>query len=98
MTRRFARFYFDEFIRDYPEVYANDAAFAAWWRMLVAAERAWPAHAEVPRSVSRKVLSVLCEAGLVELEGDRFRLRGWEDERRRRAESGRKGASERWSG
>ena len=28
--RRYARFYYPEFIRDYATVYSNDAAFSTW--------------------------------------------------------------------
>lgn len=65
--RKFARFYYDDFLREYPEVYADDAAFAAWWRLLVAAEQSWPIPPDLPRSVKAKALTVLTTVGLIAL-------------------------------
>jgi hypothetical protein len=94
--RRYARFYYPEFIRDYPTVYHDDAAFAAWMRLLVVAEQMWPLSMELPRSVRPKALRVLVEAGLVATDGAQFALKGLDAERTRRRESGRKGAAVRW--
>ena len=83
--RRFARFYYDDFLREYPEVYADDAALAAWVRLLVVAEQTWPNSPELPRAVKGRGLRVLVGAGLVAL-GPRFTfaLRGHEKERSHR--------------
>jgi hypothetical protein len=95
-VRRFARIYYQEFRRDYPEVYADDAAWCAWTRMLIASEEAWPAMPEMPRSVKSKGLRVLVDRGLVTITGTTFVLKGWVLERTKRAESGRTGAAVRW--
>lgn len=94
--RRYARFYYPEFIRDYPTVYRNDAAFATWLRLLVVAEQMWPMPAEIPRSVRSRPLAVLVDAGLVAVDGTSFRLKGHDAERSRRRDSARKGAAVRW--
>lgn len=94
--RRYARFYYPEFIRDYPTVYSNDAAFATWMRLLVVAEQMWPMPSELPRSVRSRPLAVLVEAGLVTVDGTAFRLKGHDAERSRRRDSARKGAAVRW--
>lgn len=94
--RRYARFYFPEFIRDYPAVYRDDAALATWLRLLVVAEQMWPMVAEIPRSVRPRPLSVLTDAGLVATDGTSFAIKGHDAERTRRRDSGRIGASVRW--
>lgn len=94
--RRYARFYYAEFIRDYPTVYNDDGAFATWIHLLVIAEQMWPLTMELPRSVKPRALRVLAEAGLVRSDGKSFALKGFDAERTRRRESGRKGAAMRW--
>ena len=93
----YLRFYYDKFQREYPEVYDDDRLYACWSRLLVAAEKAWPVLPEVPRSTKRSALARLVEIGLVLLvHPHRFRIRGHEAERARRAESARKSAAVRW--
>lgn len=83
--RRWARFYFDDFIRDYPDVYKDDAALATWMRLLVVAEKAWPAMPELPRSARVKTLQKLSALGLVAIGPDfTFALKGFNAERERR--------------
>lgn len=94
--RRYARFYYAEFIRDYPSAYLDDAAFATWMRLLVIAEQMWPLTMELPRSVKPRPLRVLVEAGLIATDGTFFALKGFDAERTRRRDSGRKGAAVRW--
>jgi hypothetical protein len=94
--RRYARFYYPEFIRDYPAVYRDDAAFAAWMRLLVVAEQMWPLAVELPRSVRPRPLRTLVEAGLVVTDGETFTLKGLDAERSRRRDSARSAAAVRW--
>lgn len=95
--RKFARFYYDDFIREFPEVYADDAAFAAWMRLLVRAEKDWPTTPELPRSVRPKALARLVDSGLVGLcAGHCYRIRGFDAERSRRQGIARNAAAERW--
>lgn len=95
-ARRYARFYYPEFMHDYPDVYADDAAFAAFMRLLAAAEMAWPTTPELPRSIRPKALRTLCDRGLIKVVGHTFLLKGFVKDRTLRAESGRKGAVVRW--
>jgi hypothetical protein len=95
-TRRFLRFYYPEFQRDYPAVYRDDAAFAAFIRLLALAETAWPATPELPRSIRPKPLRLLVENRLVKVAGHSFELRGFVKERTTRSENGRNAAAVRW--
>jgi hypothetical protein len=94
--RQFARIYYREFRRDYPDVYADDGAWCAWTRMLIASEEAWPAMPELPRSVKPKALRMLLDRGLVTVSGSTFVLKGWVKDRTARATSGRNAAEVRW--
>lgn len=94
--RIYARFYYDRFIADFPKVYESDRLFAAWMRLLVGAEKAWPNDPEVPRRVSPATLAALVEEGVVTVSGYHYRLRGYHAERKRRAEVGKAGANARW--
>lgn len=97
VIRKFTRLYYDDFIREYPEVYADDAAFAAWVRLLVLAEKMWPATPEIPRSIRPRAMRTLVAAGLVEECGTHsYCVRGFIAERTRRQDSARTAAAERW--
>lgn len=96
--RHYARIYYDEFMAEYPAVYDDDAAFAAWTRLLILAEKMWPQVPELPRRVKDDALAVLVGAGLVILEeNDRYRVRGLDAERSRRSAQGKAGADARWN-
>ena len=94
--RRYARFYYPEFVRDYQDVYTDDAAFATWLRLLVTAEQMWPMTPELPRSVRPRGLRVLVERGLVTTDGVTFHVKGLDAERTRRSASARNAAAVRW--
>jgi len=96
--RPFARFFYDDFLREYPHVYADDAAFATWMRLLVVAEKAWPLTPELPRSARSKPVQTLVDAGLVAIGPDyTYALRGHDAERTRRNAAGNAGAHARWN-
>jgi len=95
--RKFARFYYPEFQRDYPEVYTDDAAFSAWLRLLVIAEQAWPARAELPRSIRPKALRTLTDRGLVAVTGHAFAIKGFAAERSRRHDAALVGVMARYA-
>ncbi len=96
--RKYARFYYDDFIREYPAVYADDVAFSAWWRLLVMAEKMWPIQPELPRSVKPRALRTLVAAGLVmQCEQQCYRIRGLDAERTRRSGLARNAADARWN-
>lgn len=94
--RTYARFYFPEFIRDYPHIYADDAAFAAWMRLFVTAEAMWPAYPELPRSVRQRVLAKLTSCGLITTDGRTYQVKGMDAERTKRRDSARNAAAMRW--
>lgn len=78
-------------VRDDPrlvDIYADDHHWATWNRLLLAADMAWPAPADMPASVRRASLRALEAAGVLELlPGGLFRFHGLEAERGRRREA-----------
>lgn len=94
--RHYIRVYHDDLQRDYPAIYADDACFATWMRLLVIADKMWPTCPEIPRSVRARPLGILVESGLVEIEGHYYRIRGHNAERQRRQDAARNAAAERW--
>lgn len=94
--RKFARIYYQEFKRDYPDIYADDLAWATWTKLLVGSEEAWPAMPELPRSIKSRPLRTLVERGLVTVTGHTYVLKGWVAERSKRQESARIAAAKRW--
>ncbi len=95
-ARTYSRVYQD--LVDDPKfarVYGNDAALAAWLRMLLIADAMWPASAPMPRRNS--AVTLLIDSGLIEERpGNRYVIKGLQAERERRASSGRIGAAVRW--
>lgn len=78
-------------------VYPDDHLLATWLRLLIAADMAWPAPADVPASVSKRLLSTLQDAGVIEVKGGLFIFHGLDSERGRRSNTGRNAAAARWS-
>jgi hypothetical protein len=95
MSEPYSRLY-HKFSREFPAIYADDHAFAAWGRLLLIADASWPMRPPLPRSVRPKVLACLQGAGLVLLEGDCYTVRGLDAERTRRRDAARIGAAQRW--
>lgn len=89
--RKYVRVYY-QIIDDgrFERVYCDDAALAAWLRMLLDADALWPASAHLPR-LTKRVLRILTESGLIEITGTRFRVHGLDAERKRRSDAGRAG-------
>ena len=77
-------------------VIGDDAAGWTWVRLLVIAEQAWPASAYLPRWVRPRPLAVLIAAGIVEREGDKYRIHGLDAERQGRSDHARGAANVRW--
>jgi hypothetical protein len=97
--RKYVRVYYGDMIRDYPDVWADDAQLAAWLRMLSTADPMWPTPPEIPRSVKPRTLTALTGSTLVEpLPQHRFRMKGMETERKRRSDAARTAAALRWHG
>lgn len=65
-------------------IYDNDHHLAAWLRMLLAHDQAHPASGQIPQGITRASLRALCDAGLVDVTGRRFRIHGLDAERERR--------------
>lgn len=83
----------------FESVFEDDAALAAWLRLLLIADGSWPASAHIPASCKPKALNVLVKAGLVELTGNRrFRIHGMDAERSRTSDHAARASRARWSG
>lgn len=81
----------------FEEIYPDDAALAAWLRLLLVADALYPASAPIPQGTRKKSLLALVDCGLVELVGfGQFRIVGLAAERARRSAPGHKGADGRW--
>ena len=77
-------------------IYPCDAHLAAWLRLLIAADMAWPAPADVPATVKRSSLNALRDAGVVELlPNGLFRFHGLDTERGRRRDAAQASAAHR---
>lgn len=81
----------------FEHVFGNDAALAAWLRLLLIADGAWPATAHIPRSVKASALRVLVDAGLIDVAGDRYRVHGMDAERAKRSEHASQASRTRWT-
>lgn len=95
---RYVRVYYS--IRSNPKfegVYGDDAALAAWVRLLIDADAVWPAPASVPKSCKPSSYRKLAEAGILDnLPGHLYRIHGLDAERDKRASHGRNAAAMRW--
>lgn len=95
--RTYARFYYKEFIRDYPHIWDDATAFHTWTRLLVAAESMWPAAPDLPRSVKTRDLAKLVSCGLIATDGRTYAVKGLHAERTARSNAARIAARSRWS-
>jgi len=78
-------------------VWDDDRALAAWLRLLVAADMAWPASASLYHGVNRAALTKLCDVGLVDMQtAGRYRIHGLDKERAARARQASDAAAARW--
>lgn len=78
-------------------IYDDDHHFATWVRLLMAADALWPASCPVPSGTRRASLKALQDAGIIDVYGTRFRVRGLDGERERRQTKARASAEHRWS-
>lgn len=79
-------------------IWQDDALLGLWTRLLVLAEQAWPEPAYLPRSVNRRRLATLTDAGCIEVvDKDRYRFHGLDSERARRSAHGKAAADARWN-
>lgn len=94
--RKYVRVFYD-LPRDYPAIYANDAALAAWLRLLMLAEAIWPVRGTLPRGIKPAGLRALTAVGLVELlPGHQFLIKGQDCERNARRTAASNAAAQRW--
>jgi hypothetical protein len=95
--RKYVRVYYNDLIRDYPDVWADNDQLATWLRLLATADPMWPTPPELPRSVKPRVLGRLVDSSLVVTTADhRYRMKGLDAERDMRAQSARNAAAKRW--
>ena len=98
-ARPYARVYYVDLQRDYPQVWFDPTALGTWLRMLVLADQAWPTMPELPRALRRADLEILTGCGLVILEPNhRYRIKGYELERTQRQAHAQAAAAGRWNG
>lgn len=73
-------------------IYDDDRRLATWLRLLIVAEQAHPASANIPTGTHRASVVALANVGLLDLgTGSRFRIHGLDAERSRRSEAARVG-------
>lgn len=81
----------------FEKVYEDDAALSWWLRLLIVADKTWPAPASMPRGVPKRVLGVLVAENIISLLAhDQFIFVGMEAERARRAARFKAAADARW--
>jgi hypothetical protein len=69
----------------FADIYGSDAHLAAWLRLLLGADQAWPASAPLPANVRRGSVQALVTCGLVDLRpGGFYRIHGLDAERGKR--------------
>ena len=91
-TRQYWRF-----IDEFPDIDADDSAYALWSRLLITADMAWPSSASLPRCKSR-ALAMLTAVSLVELlPADRFRIPSMDKHRNARSSAARDAVAVRWN-
>lgn len=96
--RPFARVYYIDLERDYPEIYRDNDVFATYVRLLGIADAMWPATPEVPRSAKAPFVKKLVEASLVRMVPPYgFSIKGMDAERIARSNAARIAARSRWS-
>jgi hypothetical protein len=95
--RKYVRVYYNDLIRDYPDVWYDDADLAAFVRLLSTADPMWPTPPELPRTVKARALDALKKAGLViEYPRHRFGIKGLDAERSKRSDAASNAARNRW--
>jgi hypothetical protein len=98
MSEHYVKVYYS--IRTDPRfetIYGDDAALAAWLRLLMAADAIWPAPADIPKWVRQGPFRKLVEAGVVEVSGQHYRIHGMDNERGRRSDRASNAAAARWA-
>lgn len=69
-------------------IYDDDKHLSTWLRLLLVADQAHPASANIPLGTRRTSVIALAEAGLIDMgTGSRYRVHGLDAERARRKEA-----------
>jgi hypothetical protein len=96
--RPYSRVYWE--VRNDPrlaDIYCDDHHWAAWNRLLMAADMAWPAPADLPSNARRASIRALEEAGVIELlPGGMYRFHGLDKERDDRSTKARESVMHRY--
>ena len=96
--RPYARVYYVDLERDYPEVYRDNDLLSTWLRLLCVAEAMWPAVPEVPRSAKATLVRELVRLGLIALIVPySYSVKGLDAERTARSNAARNAAASRWA-
>ena len=96
--RQYARVYYVDLERDYPEVYRDNDLLSTFVRLLSVAEAMWPARGEVPRSAKSTLVRELTAKTLVILIPPfSFTIKGLDAERTARSNAARNAAASRWA-
>ena len=78
-------------------IYCNNDHLSTWLRLLLAADMAWPAPADIPTSAKARSLAALEAAGVIQImPGGLFTFHGLDSERGRRRDAAASSAVQRW--
>lgn len=95
--RPYARFYYGDFKRDYPECFADPAVLGTYIQLLSLAEATWPALPDLPRAVRARPLAILVGRGLVAVSGMTYTVKGHSAEREMRSAHASAASNARWN-
>lgn len=94
---RFVLVFHEDLIANYGAVWDDDRALATWLRLIALADKQWPSPAEMPRAAKASIVRALVAAGLIEeLPNHRYKVRGLDAQRQRKADAARNAAGIRW--
>lgn len=95
--RPFARIYYVDLQRDYPDIWKDNDAHATYSRLLALADATWPVVPEVPRSEKRPHVQKLIDASLVSMCSEfGYRIKGFDAERSARSTKASIASGSRW--
>jgi hypothetical protein len=96
--RPFARIYYVDLARDYPQIWTDDASLANYVRLLSMADTTWPVTPEIPRSVKRPMVDHLAQSTLISIVPPYgYSVKGFEVERTARFEKAQNAAIARYA-
>lgn len=96
--RPFARLYYVDLRRDYPDVWKDNDTFATYARLLSLADATWPLVPEVPRSEKRPHVEKLIASSLVQMVSEfGYQIKGFDAERSARSDAASNAARIGWA-